>query len=135
VITLCAPPTLPSPRSSHPKITFVVSGSAFYGAVSLFKAYVLPHLQPPNASAYEQDRDALAAQFDAAEALLKDIQTETSLIKDSVQLQKDKIDQTVNQVDSAVNDLRQADARARDEMREIRDEVNNIREMLPKVCL
>jgi peroxin-14 len=106
VITLCAPPTLPSPRSSHPKITFVVSGSAFYGAVSLFKAYVLPHLQPPNASAYEQDRD-----------------------------QKDKIDQTVNQVDSAVNDLRQADARARDEMREIRDEVNNIREMLPKVCL
>jgi len=87
------------------------------------------------ASAYEEDKDALKAQFDAAEALLKEIQGETAAVRVAVEEQKTTIDQTTQDVEAVVNEMRQAESRTRDEIREIREEVNNIREMLPKVKL
>lgn len=132
------------------QITAVISGTVVYGAVSLFKVgrwpqisqrslftpsqrYMLPHLRPPTATAYEQDRDALTAQFDAAEALLREIQAETVSVRTAVEEQKEKVDQATKDVEAAVADMREGEARTRDEMREIRDEVGNIHDMLPKV--
>lgn len=97
--------------------------------------YLLPHLQPPTVTAYEEDRDALTAQFDAAEALLKEIQNETAAIKSAVEEQKERIDQTTDDVKAVVVELREGEQKTRDEMREVRDEVTNIRDMLPKVNL
>ncbi|PPQ88658.1 hypothetical protein CVT25_010234 [Psilocybe cyanescens] len=114
-------------------ITAVVSGTVTYGAVSLFQKYLLPHLQPPTSTAYEEDRDALTAQFDAAEALLKEIQSETAAVRAAVEEQKERIDQTTEDVKSVVVELRDGETKTRDEMREIREEVTNIREMLPKM--
>jgi len=114
-------------------ITAVVSGTVVYGAVSLFKKYLQPHLQPPSTTAYEQDRDALTAQFDAAEALLKEIQAETAAVRAAVSDQKEKVDQATSDVKAAVTEMRDGEAKTRDEIREIRDEVNTIREMLPKM--
>ncbi|KAF8203594.1 peroxisomal membrane anchor protein conserved region-domain-containing protein [Pholiota molesta] len=114
-------------------ITAVVSGAVTYGAVTLFKKYLLPHLQPPSSTAYEEDRDALSAQFDAAEALLKEIQAETASVRAAVEEQKERIDQTTEDVKAVVIELRDGESRTRDEMREIREEVTNIREMLPKM--
>ncbi|KAF4623672.1 hypothetical protein D9613_001865 [Agrocybe pediades] len=114
-------------------ITAVVSGAVTYSAVTLFKKYLLPHLQPPTSTAYEEDRDALTAQFDAAEALLKEIQAETAAVKTAVEEQREKIDQTTEDVRAVVVEMREGEAKTRDEMREIREEVNNIREMLPKM--
>ncbi|KAH9486872.1 Peroxisomal membrane protein PER10 [Psilocybe cubensis] len=115
------------------QITAVVSGAVTYSAVTLFKKYLLPHLQPPTSTAYEEDRDALTAQFDAAEALLKEIQNETAAVRAAVEEQKDRIDQTTEDVKAVVVELRDGESKTRDEMREIREEVNNIREMLPKM--
>lgn len=114
-------------------ITAVVSGSVAYGAMALARKYLLPHLQPPTSTAYEQDRDALTAQFDAAEALLKEIQAETAAVKLAVEDQKGKVDKAVADVEATVKQLRDGDAKTRDEMREIREEINNVREMLPKM--
>lgn len=114
-------------------ITAVVSGTITYGAVTLFKKYLLPHLQPPTSTAYEEDRDALEAQFDAAEALLKEIQSETAAVRAAVEEQQEKIDKTTEEVKSVVLEMRDGEIKTRDEMREIRDEVTNIREMLPKM--
>ncbi|KAH6917316.1 hypothetical protein BKA70DRAFT_1178135 [Coprinopsis sp. MPI-PUGE-AT-0042] len=114
-------------------ITGVVSGTVVYGAVSLFKKFLLPHLQPPSSTAYEEDRDALTAQFDAAEALLKEIQAETAAVRAAVVEQKQKVDEATENVNSAVAEMREGEAKTRDEIREIRDEVNTIREMLPKM--
>ncbi|PBK77281.1 hypothetical protein ARMSODRAFT_992371 [Armillaria solidipes] len=114
-------------------ITAVVSGTITYGAVTLFKKYLLPHLQPPSTTAYEQDRDALNAQFDAAEALLKEIQAETALVRAAVEEQKEKVDKTTKDIELVVTEMRGSELKTRDEMREIRDEVNTIREMLPKM--
>jgi len=101
--------------------------------VTLFKKFLLPHLQPPTSTAYEEDRDALEAQFDAAEALLKEIQSETAAVRAAVEEQKERIDKTTEEVKSVVVELRDGEIKTRDEMREIRDEVTNIREMLPKM--
>ncbi|KAJ7492547.1 hypothetical protein FB451DRAFT_1078701 [Mycena latifolia] len=114
-------------------ITAVVSGTVTYGAVALFKKFLLPHLQPPTSTAYEEDRDALAAQFDAAEALLKEIQAESAAVRAAVEAQKQQIDETTKNVDAMVREVRDGETKTRDEMREIREEVNSIREMLPKM--
>ncbi|KAJ6519903.1 hypothetical protein C8R45DRAFT_1048644 [Mycena sanguinolenta] len=114
-------------------ITAVVSGTVTYGAVALFKKYLLPHLQPPTSTAYEADRDALTAQFDAAEALLKEIQAESAAVRAAVEAQKEKIDETTKNVDAMVQEVRNGETKTRDEMREMRDEINSIREMLPKM--
>ncbi|KAI0330545.1 hypothetical protein GY45DRAFT_1323486 [Cubamyces sp. BRFM 1775] len=114
-------------------ITAVVSGTVAYGAISLFKKYVSPHLKPPSATAYEEDKDAMTAQFDAAEALLKEIQAETAAVRVAVEEQNEKVLKVTEDVESAVKDMRDSEARTRDEMREIREEVNTVREMLPKL--
>ncbi|KAH9944075.1 peroxisomal membrane anchor protein conserved region-domain-containing protein [Epithele typhae] len=114
-------------------ITAVVSGTVAYGAASLFRKYVMPHLRPPSATAYEQDRDAMTAQFDAAEALLKEIQSETAAVRTAVDQQNEKVVKVTGEVEAVVKHMREGEARTRDEMREIRDEVNNVRDMLPKM--
>jgi len=85
------------------------------------------------ATAYEEDRDTLTAQFDAAEALLKEIQTETIAVRTAVEEQKQKVDKATSDVEAAVQEMRTGEEKTRDEMREMREEVENIREMLPKM--
>lgn len=99
----------------------------------MWQKYLLPHLQPPTSTAYEGDRNALSAQFDAAEALLKEIQAESAAVRVAVEEQQHEIARTTQEVDTLVIEMREGESKTRDEMREVRDEVNNIREMLPKV--
>ncbi len=75
----------------------------------------------------------MAAQFDIAEAILKEIRADTSAVKTAVENQQAKVDKATADVESAVQQMKEGESRARDEMREIREEVNNIREMIPKV--
>ena len=75
----------------------------------------------------------MAAQFDAAEALLKEIQAETAAVRTAVEEQNEKVAKVTQEVEGVVKDMRDGEARTRDEMREIREEINNVREMLPKV--
>ncbi|KAI0313732.1 peroxisomal membrane anchor protein conserved region-domain-containing protein [Amylostereum chailletii] len=114
-------------------ITAVISGSLAYGATALARKYLLPHLRPPTTTAYEGDRDALTAQFDAAETLLKEIQAETTAVKAAVEDQQERVEKVTADVQSVVQLMRDGETKTRDEMREIRDEVNNIRAMLPKM--
>ncbi|KAI0800904.1 hypothetical protein C8Q74DRAFT_1454470 [Fomes fomentarius] len=114
-------------------ITAVVSGTIAYGAISLFRKYVSPHLQPPSTTAYEQDKDAMAAQFDAAEALLKEIQAETAAVRTAVEEQNQRVIKVTEDVEAVVKEMRDGETRTRDEMREVREEVNNVREMLPRM--
>ena len=84
-------------------------------------------------TAYEADKDALTAQFDAAEALLKEIQTETAAVKVAVEEQRSHVEKVTQDVEAAVKEMRESEVKTRDEMQEIRSEVTNIHEMLPKV--
>ena len=94
---------------------------------------MLPHLRPPSATAYEEDRDALTAQFDAAEAMLKEIQAENAAVRIAVEEQKERVDSATHQVEEVVKEMKEGEEKTRNEMREIREEITNVREMLPKV--
>lgn len=100
---------------------------------SLHQKYLLPHLKPPSSTAYEADKDVLTAQFDAAEALLKEIQEEAKATRAAAEEQKSQIDKATTDVQDAVKEMREGELRTRDEMREIRQEIDSIQEMLPKV--
>lgn len=86
-------------------------------------------------TAYEADKDALTAQFEAAEALLKEIQAETAAVKVAVEEQRNHVERVTQDVEAVVKEMREGEIKTRDEMREIRLEVTNIHEMLPKVRL
>ena len=132
------------------QITAVISGSIMYGATAIArvrfsmalaticfhpdsKKFLFPYLQPPASTVYEADKDALSAQFDAAEAILKEIQAETKYMHTALQEQTSKINQTTEEVGSAVRELRDNDVKTRTEIQEIKEEIVSIRELLPKV--
>ncbi|PVF93415.1 hypothetical protein CPB86DRAFT_742645 [Serendipita vermifera] len=114
-------------------IAALVSGSVMMGAYATARKYLFPHLKPPTLSAYEADKEALTAQFDAAEQLLKEIQAETQSMKASIEDQREKVDSAVKEVTVAVEEMRKGEMEVRDEMREIRMEVNNMQDLLPKM--
>ena len=84
-------------------------------------------------TAYEADKEALTAQFDAAETLLKEMQASTVDMQSQLETQRIKVDAVVDNLNRAVEEMRSGEQEVRDEMREIRSEVNNMQQMLPKV--
>ena len=75
----------------------------------------------------------MSAQFDAAEALLKEIQAETNAVRLAVEEQKEKVEKTTQEVEAIVSEMRENEEKARTDLREMKDEVQHIREMVPKV--
>ena len=71
----------------------------------------------------------MSAQFDAAEALLKEIQAETAAVRTAVEEQNERVTRVTQDVEAAVKDMRDSETRTRDEMREIREEVNGLGEL------
>ena len=67
----------------------------------------------------------MAAQFDAAEALLKEIQAETAAVRTAVEEQNEKVVKVTADVEAVVKDMRESESRTRDEMREIRVGASN----------
>ena len=84
-------------------------------------------------TAYEADKEALTAQFDTAEALLKEMQASTANMHNQLETQRVRVDAVVDNLNQAVEEMRSGEQEVRDEMREIRTEVNNMQQMLPKV--
>jgi len=114
-------------------ITAILSGTAMLGAYSIARKYLFPHLMPPTLTAYEADKEALTAQFDAAEALLKEMQASTADMHSQLETQRIKVDAVVDNLGRAVEEMRSGEQVVRDEMREIRSEVNNMQQMFPKM--
>jgi len=90
-------------------------------------------MRPPSQTAYEGDAAALAAQFDVAEALLKEIQESTAASRAAAEEQKAQVDAAVQSVEKAVEEIREGERRAQTELKELRDEVESVKDMLPKM--
>jgi peroxin-14 len=96
---------------------------------------LLPHLQPPSATAYEADQLALTAQFDEIAKLVTSIESDTSSQRTLLDEQREKVDGALDKLQIAIRETKDAEARTKADLREIREEVNNVRDMLPKVRL
>lgn len=90
-------------------------------------------MQPPASTAYEADRDALAAQFDAVAALVADMQAESAATRHAADKQRADVERAAADVEAVVHEIRMTESKAENELRELRIEVDAVRELLPKV--
>lgn len=114
-------------------IMAVVSGGVMYGMASLARKYLLPHLQPPTTTSFQQTSTELAEQFDEASKLLAELQEQTTDLQSSVEKEREKVDAVVEEVGDAVQKVKDGEERWREEMREMREEIQELRELVPKV--
>ena len=66
-----------------------------------------------DADPHREPRDALSAQFDAAEALLKEIQAETAAVRLAVEEQKEQVDKATKDVQAVVKEMRDGETKTR----------------------
>lgn len=95
--------------------------------------YLLPHLQPPTTTSFQQTSAELASQFDEASKLLAELQSQTSDLQESVEKEREKVDAVVEEVGDAVAKVKEGEEKWREEMRELREEVQELRDLVPKV--
>jgi len=126
-------PTIPQRDWRDYFIMAVISGGVMFGIVSLVRKYLLPHLRPPEQTAFESSRDALTEQFDAIAASIKAIESEATAARTAVDEQKAQVDKAAEEIASVVKEVREGEQRNREEWKEVREEVENIKEMLPKM--
>lgn len=114
-------------------IMAVVSGTVGYGLIALARKYLFPHLQPPNQTVLEEDRDALTARYDEVAAQLATLDAETKAVKAGVEEQKEAIEKSITEVEDTVKALREADKRRADDMDVVKSEVDAMKDSLARM--
>lgn len=114
-------------------IMAVVSGTVGYGVISLARKYLMPHLQPPNQTVLEEDKDALTARYDEVAAQLAALDAETKAVKAGVEEQREKIEQSIADVQQTVKAMRDADKRRSDDMDTVKSEVDAMKESMARM--
>lgn len=114
-------------------IMAVVSGTVGYGIIQLARKYLFPHLQPPNQTILEADRDALSAKYDEVAAQLSALDVETKAVKAGIEEQKESIDKSIREVEETITLLRISDKKRAEEMENVKSEVDGMKESLARV--
>lgn len=106
-----------------------------YGLASLAQKYLLPHLQPPTRTSFEQTSSSLSEQFDAAQSLLEEIKLQTKELQDDVEGERLRVGEVVQEVRGMVEKVGEGEERWREEMREMRQEVEELKGLVPTVSI
>ena len=111
----------------------IVSGGVVYGLSTLARKYLLPHLEPPSSTSFQQTSQALEEKYDEAFRLLDSLSGKTTELQDALDGDRARLQGVVDSVENAVRGVSDAEKAWRDDLREIRAEVEGVREMVPKV--
>lgn len=108
----------------------VVSGTVGYGVIALARKYIYPHLQPPNQSVLEEEREALASKYDEVAVHLEELDQTTEAMSQGLATQRSAIEESVREVNEFV-----AESRAREEQRDkdldqMKTDIESMREEL-----
>lgn len=138
-------------------IMAVVSGTVGYGIIQLARVrlsllalsflshltyflarlhpqkYLMPHLQPPNQTILESDRDELTAKYDEVAAQLAALDGETKAVKAGLEQQREAVERGIKDVEEAVKVMRDNDKRRNDDMDAVKSEVDSMKDQLPMV--
>ncbi|ORY87988.1 peroxisomal membrane anchor protein conserved region-domain-containing protein, partial [Protomyces lactucae-debilis] len=126
------PPALPQRDWRDWFIMAVVSGGLSWAVYHTAKRYILPLVQPPNISQLEEDKNALAAQFDQVQEMLSMLQTDAAEQKQAMTTQQEKVDKCLKEVETTVEDVRDKADRRETDIRRLGLELDQIRELIPK---
>ncbi|WWC92510.1 uncharacterized protein L201_007469 [Kwoniella dendrophila CBS 6074] len=114
-------------------IMAVVSGGVVYGLSVLAKKYLLPHLQPPSTTSFQDTSTALTESYDEAANLLKELTEKTNLLQNKLEEDKEKVNLIIEDVEDTLKNVKSNEEKWREEMRDIRSEVESVRELVPKL--
>ncbi|WRT70880.1 uncharacterized protein IL334_007879 [Kwoniella shivajii] len=114
-------------------IMAVISGGVVYGLTALAKKYLLPHLQPPSTTSFQDTSSALTQSYDEAAKLLTDLTDQTTKLQSSIEEDRERVGNVVGEVEEALRSVRDSEERWREEMRDMRSEVESVRELVPKM--
>lgn len=95
--------------------------------------YLMPHLQPPSSTSFQQTSSALTEQFDEAQRLLNELQAQTTTLQSSIESDRERVGSVVEEVEQALQSVRDGEEKWREEMRDVRSEVESVRDLVPKV--
>ncbi|WFD18204.1 peroxisomal membrane protein pex14 [Malassezia caprae] len=138
------PGAAPAPRAPYPMmpayppartqrdwrdwfIMAVVAGTVGYGIAALARRYLYPHLQPPNQTALEEERDALAAKYDEVALHLEELDQTTEAMSQGLAAQQAAIAESVQGVNDMVADARTREEQRDKDMEKMRDDVEELR--------
>ncbi|KAL7420885.1 peroxisomal membrane protein pex14 [Cryptotrichosporon argae] len=127
------PPQVPGRDWRDWFIMAVVSGGVVYGLSTLARKYLVPHLQPPSSTSFQQTSSALTEQYDRAASLLSTIEARADALTEHVRAEHAKVDRAVEDVEDAVRAVRAGEDRWREDLRDVRAEVDGIRELVPRM--
>lgn len=99
----------------------------------VLQKYLFPHLQPPNQTILESDRDALTAKYDEVAAMLSQLDAEQKAIKTGLETQRENVDAELKKVESALEEVRLGEKQRKEEMDRVRTEVETIKREMPKL--
>ncbi|WWC72753.1 uncharacterized protein I206_106717 [Kwoniella pini CBS 10737] len=114
-------------------IMAVISGGVVYGLSVLAKKYLLPHLQPPSTTSFQDTSSSLTSQYDEASKLLTDLTEQTTALQDSIKEDKERVNNVIEEVEDSLKNVKNSEDKWREEMRDIRTEVESVRELVPKL--
>ncbi|KZO95041.1 hypothetical protein CALVIDRAFT_565146 [Calocera viscosa TUFC12733] len=114
-------------------IMAIISGGLTFAFVSLFRRYLLPHLQPPSGPAFQQTSDALTQQFDALAEQLAKLEEAQGKEKEEREREREVVESAVKDVRGMVDSVKEGEERAREEWAEVRREVESVKELVPKM--
>lgn len=108
-------------------IMAVVSGTVGYGVIALARKYLFPHLQPPNQTVLEEDKDALTAKYDEVAAQLSALDAETKAVKQGIEAQREAVEKSIKEVEDTVRTMRDADKKRGKDMDDVKSDVETMK--------
>ncbi|WFD39123.1 peroxisomal membrane protein pex14 [Malassezia japonica] len=109
-------------------IMAVVSGTIGYGIFGLARRYLYPHMQPPNQTVLEAERDELAAKYDEVALHLEELDQTTEAIRQGLDEHQTAIEKSVVGVNEMVEHIRTREESRDKDVEKMKAEVEEMRE-------
>ncbi|KAJ5808201.1 hypothetical protein N7474_009470 [Penicillium riverlandense] len=113
-------------------IMATVMGGVGYGMYFVANRYIKPLIAPPTPPQLEQDKENIDEQFSRAFALIEQLSTDTTALKEAEDARTERLDSALKDVESVVAELKNSSRRRDDETRRISDEVKSLKDAIPK---
>ncbi|KAH9816496.1 peroxisomal membrane anchor protein conserved region-domain-containing protein [Melampsora americana] len=111
-------------------IMSVIGGGIGYIAISLFKKFILPALEPPTQTELDEAKSRLEAKFDEISKTLNSIESDTNLIKEEFKEQDVRLKQSIETVEMTVKECIQNEKRRDEEIQSIEEEVMQLKKTI-----
>ncbi|KAI6891560.1 hypothetical protein KC348_g19123 [Hortaea werneckii] len=108
----------------------VVSGFG-YACYWTAQRYILPLISPPTPPQLEQDKHAVDESFEKAFALLDQLASDTTELKESEKARTERLDAALGEVEAVVGRMREANENREAEGRRLAREVESLRDGIP----